>query len=71
MLASKALSQGVPRLSISDVADIDIPAGPWSILELEYRKYNEWKRDVNLALDYANKAHLTGLLAFNDNQKGR
>lgn len=69
-LASKALSQGVPRLTISDVANLDIPVGPWSILELEYKKYNEWKRDVNLALDYANKAHLIGLLAFNDNQKG-
>jgi hypothetical protein len=71
MLASKALSQGVPRLSIADVADLLIPIGPWPILELEYKKYNEWKQDVNLALDYANKAHLIGLLAFNDNHKGR
>jgi hypothetical protein len=68
-LTSKALSQGVPRLSISDVANLDIPVGPWAILELEYKKYHEWKRDVNLALDYENKAHLTGLLAFKNNQK--
>ena len=70
-LASKALSQGVPRLSISDVANLDIPVGPWAILELEHKKYNEWKRNVNQALDYANRAHLMDLLAFNDNQKGR
>ena len=70
-LASKALSQGVPRLSISDVANLDIPVGPWAILELEYKKYNEWKRNVNQALDYANRAHLMDLLAFNDDQKGR
>ena len=70
-LNSKALSQGVPRLSISDVADLLIPVGPSAILELEYKKYNEWKSEVNLALDYANKAHLIGLLAFSNNQIGR
>ncbi len=71
MLTSKALSQGVPRLSIADVADLLIPIGPWPVLELEYKNYKEWKRGVNLALDYANKAHLIGLLAFKDNCKER
>jgi hypothetical protein len=56
-LASKALSQGVPRLSISDVADLLIPTGPWSILELEYKKYKEWKIAVKQSLNYADKAH--------------
>jgi hypothetical protein len=64
MLASKALSQGVPRLSISDVADIDIPAGPWAILELEYRKYNEWTQVTRTALDYSIRAHAVSATAF-------
>jgi len=64
MLASKALSQGVPRLSISDVADIDIPAGPWAILELEYRKYNEWTQVTRTALDYSTRAHAVSAAAF-------
>ena len=64
MLASKALSQGVPRLSISDVADIDIPAGPWAILELEYRKYNEWTQVTRTALDYSTRAHAVSATAF-------
>jgi hypothetical protein len=64
MLASKALSQGVPRLSISDVADIDIPAGPWAILELEYKKYKQWNMEVKVALDYAYKAHELSRHAF-------
>lgn len=68
MLASKALSQGVPRLSISDVEDLLVPIGPWAILELEYKKYKEWKGEVSLALNYANKAHVMSLSAFSDNQ---
>ena len=64
LIASKALSQGVPRLSISDVADLMVPVGPWSSLELEYKKYNEWKREVCLAIDYANKAHKLSQSAF-------
>lgn len=71
LLAAKALSQGVPRLSISDVEDLLVPIGPWAILELEYKKYNEWKSEVSLALNYANKAHAMSLSAFSDNQKGR
>jgi hypothetical protein len=64
MLASKALSQGVPRLSISDVAVIDIPAGPWAILELEYKKYNEWTQVTRTALDYSARAHAVSATAF-------
>ena len=65
MLASKALSQGVPRLSISDVEDMLIPVGPWAILELEYKKYNEWKKQANVSLDYAQKAQEVSFQAFN------
>jgi hypothetical protein len=64
MLASKALSQGVPRLSIADVADLLIPIGPWPILELEYKKYKQWNMEVKVALDYAYKAHELSRHAF-------
>jgi len=64
LLASKALSQGVPRLSISDVEDLLVPIGPWAILELEYKKYKEWSKEVNTALEYLNKAQVMSLSAF-------
>ena len=64
LLASKALSQGVPRLSISDVEDLLVPIGPWAILELEYKKYKQWNEEVKVALDYANKAHELSQYAF-------
>ena len=64
MLASKALSQGVPRLSIADVADLLIPVGPWDILELEYKKYKQWNAEVNVALKHITKAHLLSLDVF-------
>ena len=64
MLASKALSQGVPRLSIADVADLLIPIGPWAILELEYKKYNEWTQVTQTALDYSTRAHAVSSTAF-------
>jgi len=64
LLASKALSQGVPRLSISDVEDLLVPIGPWAILELEYKKYKQWKIEVKQSLDYAEKAHKMSLHPF-------
>lgn len=64
ILASKALSQGVPRLSISDVEDLLVPIGPWAILELEYKKYKQWKIEVKHSLDYAEKAHKMSLHPF-------
>jgi hypothetical protein len=63
-LASKALSQGVPRLSITDVADLLIPIGPRPILELEYRKYNQWTQVTRKALDYSARAHAVSATAF-------
>lgn len=63
-LTSKALSQGVPRLSISDVENLLIPVGPSAILELEYKKYKKWNLEVKVALDYVDKAHSLSLDAF-------
>jgi hypothetical protein len=64
ILASKALSQGVPRLSIADVADLLIPIGPWPILELEYKNYKEWTQVTHTALDYSTRAHAVSATAF-------
>jgi restriction endonuclease S subunit len=64
MLASKALSQGVPRLSISDVEDLFVPIGPWALLELEYKKYKQWNLEVNVVLNCVSKAHSLNLDAF-------
>lgn len=64
ILASKALSQGVPRLSISDVEDLLVPIGPWAILELEYKKYKEWTQVTHTALDYSTRAHAVSATAF-------
>jgi len=64
LLASKALSQGVPRLSISDVEDLLVPIGPWAILELEYKKYKEWTQVTRAALDYSTRAHSVSATAF-------
>jgi hypothetical protein len=66
-LTSKALSQGVPRLSISDVSDLLIPVGPSAILELEYKKYRQWNLEVKVALDYADKAQKLSLHVFRQN----
>ena len=64
LIASKALSQGVPRLARMDVANLLVPVGPWDVLAKEYKKYDEWKHEAVLAIEYANKAHTLGLLAF-------
>ena len=66
LIASKALSQGVPRLSIMDVANLLIPIGPWDVLAKEYKKYDAWRREALLAIEYANKAQALGLMAFDD-----
>jgi hypothetical protein len=64
-LESRALSQGVPRLSIMDVAELKVPVGPKEMLILEYQKYIKWKGDVMKSLEYQNRAYAVGLMAFN------
>jgi hypothetical protein len=64
LIASKALSQGVPRLARMDVANLLVPVGPWDVLAKEYKKYDEWRHEAVLAIEHANKAHTLGLLAF-------
>jgi hypothetical protein len=64
-LESRALSQGVPRLSIMDVAELKIPVGSKQMLMLEYQKYITWKSDAMKSLEYQNRAHALRSMAFN------
>jgi len=64
-LESRALSQGVPRLSIMDVAELKIPVGPKEALILEHQKYIKWKSDTTKSLEYQNQAHKLSSMAFN------
>ena len=64
-LESRALSQGVPRLSIMDVAELKIPIGPKEMLILEHQKYIKWKSDAMNSLEYQNRAYAVSLMAFN------
>jgi hypothetical protein len=64
-LESRALSQGVPRLSIMDVAELQIPVGPPSLLALENEKYKTWKNYAAQSLESAKKAQSISFNAFN------
>ena len=64
-LESRALSQGVPRLSIMDVAELKIPLGPPKLLALEYEKYKTWKTHAAQSLESAKKAQSISFNAFN------
>ena len=64
VLESRALSQGVPRLSIMDVAEMKIPVGPPKLLALEYEKYKTWKKHAAQSLESAKKAQSISFHAF-------
>ena len=67
-IESRALSQGVPRLSIMDVAELKIPVGPPSLLALESEKYKAWKKYVAESIGSAKKAELISFKAFSVNE---
>ena len=67
-IESRALSQGVPRLSIMDVAELKIPVGPPSLLALESEKYKAWKKYVAESIGSAKKAELISFNAFSANE---
>jgi hypothetical protein len=63
-LESRALSQGVPRLSIMDVAELKIPVGPPKLLALQYEKYKAWKKHAAQSLESAKNAQSISFNAF-------
>ena len=63
-LSSRAVSVGVPRLSIQDVLELQIPIGPAKELFIEAEKYRSWSQEVEYYLIHEEKAGFLSGQAF-------